>query len=175
MQIHLSEISASDGKIIEVDAPFEREEISFGQGRFPVLDHGMVHLRIENTGNHVLAVSGKGTIKVRIPCDRCLRPVDTVIPLEFERKLDMRQSEGQRIEDLDEAAYLTGMDLDVDCLVYLEALIGWPAKVLCKEDCKGICSRCGKDLNKGPCGCDSEPKDPRMAVISEIFSKYKEV
>ena len=41
------------------------------------------------------------------------------------------------------------MNLDVDRLVYLEVLICWPLKVLCKEDCKGICSRCGKNLNEG--------------------------
>ena len=42
-------------------------------------------------------------------------------------------------------------------------------------DDKGICSRCGKNLNKGSCGCAEEPKDPRMAAISDIFSKFKEV
>ena len=81
----------------------------------------------------------------------------------------------ERVNDLDESSYLTGMNLDVDRLVYLEVLICWPLKVLCKEDCKGICSRCGKNLNEGPCGCKEEPKDPRMAAISDIFSKFKEV
>ena len=81
----------------------------------------------------------------------------------------------ERVQDLDENAYLTGMDLDVDRLVYLEVLMSWPLKVLCREDCKGICSRCGKNLNKGSCGCAEEPKDPRMAAISDIFSKFKEV
>ena len=84
-------------------------------------------------------------------------------------------SDEERVNDLDESSYLTGMNLDVDRLVYLEVLICWPLKVLCKEDCKGICSRCGKNLNEGPCGCKEEPKDPRMAAISDIFSKFKEV
>ena len=79
------------------------------------------------------------------------------------------------VNDLDESNYLTGMDLDVDRLVYLEVLMSWPLKVLCRDDCKGICSQCGKNLNDGPCGCAEEPKDPRMAAISDIFSKFKEV
>ena len=91
------------------------------------------------------------------------------------KKLDMKLSDEERVNDLDESSYLTGMNLDVDRLVYLEVLICWPLKVLCKEDCKGICSRCGKNLNEGPCGCKEEPKDPRMAAISDIFSKFKEV
>ena len=54
-------------------------------------------------------------------------------------------------------------------LVYDELLSGWPMKVLCREDCRGICSRCGANLNKGPCGCKEEPKDLRMAAIRDIF------
>ena len=87
----------------------------------------------------------------------------------------MKLTDEDRIHDLDENSYLTGMDLDVDRLVYLEVLMSWPLKVLCKEDCKGLCSQCGKNLNFGPCDCVEEPKDPRMAAISDIFSKFKEV
>ena len=118
---------------------------------------------------------GTGGITVSIPCDRCLEDVSVEIPLSFKRKLDMKLTEEERVNDLDENAYLTGMDLDVDQLVYFEVLMNWPLKVLCKEDCKGICSQCGKNLNEGLCDCVEEPKDPRMAAISDIFSKFKEV
>lgn len=56
-----------------------------------------------------------------------------------------------------------------------EVLINWPMRVLCKEDCKGICSRCGANLNQGSCDCDTADLDPRMAVISDIFKNFKEV
>ena len=48
-------------------------------------------------------------------------------------------------------------------------------KVLCKDNCKGICSRCGANLNKGDCGCDTWVPDPRMAAIQDIFKQFKEV
>ena len=95
--------------------------------------------------------------------------------MEIERKLDMKLTDEDRVNDLDERSYLTGMDLDVDQLVYLEVLMSWPLKVVCREACNGICSHCWKNLNDGPCGCVEEPKDPRMAAISDIFSKFKEV
>jgi uncharacterized protein len=61
-------------------------------------------------------------------------------------------------------------------LVYDEVLTEWPLKVLCKEDCKGICSQCGANLNHETCSCKHEERlDPRMAAISDIFSKFKEV
>jgi len=175
MQINLFDVSSTDGKVLDISVPVEMQGVSFQQGDFPVVSREDLHLHMENVGNHVLEMSGKGSLTVEIPCDRCLTPVKVPIRICFSRKLDMKQSEQQRIEELDELSYLTGTDLDVDRLVYLEALIGWPSKVLCKEDCKGICSRCGKNLNTGSCDCEPEPKDPRMAAISDIFRKFKEV
>ena len=160
MQIHLSDITFSEGKTIQETVKLEMDKIVFQLGEFPVLKKSPVELTVSNTG---------------VPCDRCLEEVAVEIPYHIEKKLDMKLTEEERINDLDESSYLTGMDLDVDRLVYLEVLMGWPLKILCKEDCKGICSRCGKNLNEGPCGCAEEPKDPRMAAISDIFSKFKEV
>lgn len=175
MQIHLSDISSSEGKSQHYSVTFEMDTITFQQGTFPVLAKEPVELTITNTGDRVLELEGSGLVTVGIPCDRCLEEVRTRIPFEFKRKLDMKLTDEERVNDLDESSYLTGYDLDVDRLVYLEVLMSWPLKVLCKEDCKGICSRCGKNLNDGPCGCAEEPKDPRMAAISDIFSKFKEV
>ena len=167
MQIHLSDITDSEGKIIQFSSEVELDKISFQMGEFPILDRSPVELRIANTGNKVLELTGKGSLTVGIPCDRCLEQVSVTIPYDIDRKLDMKQTDKERVENLDENDYLTGMDLDVDRLVYLEVLMSWPFK--------GICSRCGKNLNEGPCGCAEEPKDPRMAAISDIFSKFKEV
>ncbi len=175
MQIHLSELSSGEGICRSYTVEFGMDHITFQQGDFPVLSREPVELTVTNTGDSVLELEGHGSITVSVPCDRCLKEVRVLIPLQFRRKLDMKLTDEERINDLDESSYLTGTDLDVDRLVYLEALMNWPLKVLCKEDCKGICSQCGKNLNEGPCGCTDEPKDPRMAAISDIFSKFKEV
>ena len=171
----LSDISSSEGMRIQKTAEFGMDTITFQSGSFPVLAKEPIELTITNTGDRNLEIRGTGKITVGIPCDRCLEEVSTEIPLEIERKLDMKLTDEDRVNDLDESSYLPGMDLDVDQLVYLEVLMSWPLKVLCREDCKGICSQCGKNLNDGPCGCVEEPKDPRMAAISDIFSKFKEV
>ena len=175
MQIHLMDVISCEGKRISQSLPFEMKQITFQAGTFPVLSAEPVAISIVNTGDKVLELTGSGKITVSIPCDRCLEDVSVPISFEIERKLDMKRTENERIQDLDESSYLNGMDLDVDRLVYLEVLMSWPQKVLCREDCKGICSQCGKNLNDGPCGCVEEPKDPRMAAISDIFSKFKEV
>ncbi len=87
----------------------------------------------------------------------------------------MNLSEEERVNELDESSYIAGTDLDVDLMIYLEVLMSWPLKVLCNENCKGICSQCGKNLNVDSCNCEDQPKDLRMAAISDIFSKFKEV
>ena len=89
--------------------------------------------------------------------------------------LALYQALEERLEELDECGYISGTELDAEQLLYNEILINWPIRVLCKDDCKGICSRCGANLNIQECGCDTTELDPRMAVISDIFSKFKEV
>ena len=69
------------------------------------------------------------------------------------------------MEDID---YLIGFDLDVDKLIYGEILVNWPMKVLCKEDCKGVCQFCGANLNEGQCSC-KKPVDPRLEALKQLL------
>ena len=140
MQIHLSDISSSEGMRIQKTAEFGMDTITFQSGSFPVLAKEPIELTITNTGDRNLEIRGTGKITVGIPCDRCLEEVSTEIPLEIERKLDMKLTDEDRVNDLDESSYLTGMDLDVDQLVYLEVLMSWPLKVLCKTAKESVAS-----------------------------------
>ena len=85
------------------------------------------------------------------------------------------QSFEEQAMELDEKNYIDGYNLDVDKLLYNEILIGWPMKILCREDCKGICSVCGQNLNEGTCDCEDTGLDPRMSVIRDVFKNFKEV
>ena len=63
----------------------------------------------------------------------------------------------------------------MDRLIFNEILVNWPAKVLCKSDCKGICPKCGTNLNLATCDCEQGELDPRMAQFQDVFNKFKEV
>ena len=175
MLINLSDILSKEGETQRVEAMVDMENFTSRLGTFPVQKKTPVHFTIQNKGKKVLQINGEGSVTLLIPCGRCLSDVPEEIVFAFEREVDMKQSEEERIKDLDESNYITGGNLDVEQLVYNEILINWPLRVLCKDDCKGICSHCGKNLNHGPCDCKVENLDPRMAVISDIFSKFKEV
>ena len=112
---------------------------------------------------------------VMVPCDRCLEPVRTELFLDFTKDVDLDVADGEQTEELDETNYIDGYALDVEQLLYNEILIGWPTKILCSEDCKGICNVCGQNLNQGTCDCEDTSLDPRMSVIRDVFKNFKEV
>ena len=143
-------------------------------GDFPILQKSPVVLNIANQENKTLFIRGSVDIMLSIPCGRCLEEVPTQICFDIDKKLTIQDS--ILVDDeMEETDYLIGFELDVDKLVYAEILVNWPMKVLCKEDCEGICKVCGANLNKGDCGCQRTELDPRMAAIQDIFSKFKEV
>jgi len=119
---------------------------------------------ISNVGERLLV---EGSIKggVMLGCCRCLASFKE----DFD--LDVRESfclPGQCVDD--EAFQIVDKKIDLGSLV-IQALFLWlPMKLLCRVDCKGLCSTCGKNLNEGKCGC-KEPVDPRLAVLKDLFEK----
>lgn len=102
----------------------------------------------------------KRRLTLQIPCSRCLEPVDCPFSLDLEDELDLERTEEERAEDLDEQPYVSGYTLrSVDRLLSNELLLNLPMKVLCREDCKGICNRCGANLNYSTCSCDRSSPD----------------
>ena len=89
--------------------------------------------------------------------------------------MDVGLSDAELTEELDESNFIDGYHLDVDKLLYNEILSGWPTKVLCREDCRGLCRICGRNLNTGSCGCEDPGLDPRMSVVRDLFKNFKEV
>lgn len=175
MLINLTELFARDGKEKDYTLPLDVEAFQTPEGACNLAEAEPVRLHVSNTGDRVLALRGSAKFALVMPCSRCLEPVKVPFSLTLERALDMKQTDADRVRDLDEQPYLQGYNLDVDQLVRDELLLNLPMKVLCEEDCKGICNRCGANLNFETCGCDRSVPDPRMSVIQDIFKQFKEV
>ena len=174
MIIDISKVVKSINKEVSEEVSIELTSFESRLGDFPILQKSPVVLTITNQENKTLFIRGAVDITLSIPCGRCLEEVPTQICFDIDKKLDI--TEGALVDDeMEENDYLIGFELDVDKLVYAEILVNWPMKVLCKEDCEGICKVCGANLNKGDCGCQRTELDPRMAAIQDIFSKFKEV
>ena len=186
MMLNLTDVLLDD-KRIAAEAVIGLKELEFSFGSFPVEKSGPVLITVEKDEKGNLEIDGKGMVSVRIPCDRCLDDVTVPLELDFVEKVPQRaevspeearrgpESEDDDISALDPDCYLDGYNLDVDKLLFGEALLNWPSRVLCKEDCRGLCPVCGQNLNRGDCGCERKALDPRMAKVLDVFSKFKEV
>ena len=169
MLIDLTDVLQTEGKTWETTASIDMDAFTSRLGSFPIISKSPVSFYVKNEGQRKLLLKGEATVKVLIPCARCLKDVENTIQLEFEKELDMIVTPQERELALDEQVFLDGYNLDVDKLVYGEILMNWPMQVLCKEDCKGICPKCGKDLNDGECDCQAEEIDPRLEVLKELL------
>lgn len=174
MLINLSDVLTSEGKVEERQAEIELTQINCRMGTFPIMEKTPVSLTLTNLGMNKASVEGRAEITLAMNCDRCLKSVAQKIILHMIRQVtapDVRQEEKMD----DEQNFMEGYQLDVDGLIKNECLMNLPMKILCKPDCKGICIKCGKDLNTGECGCDTFVPDPRMARIKDIFEAKREV
>lgn len=186
MMLNLTDVLLDD-KRFEAEVPIGLEKLDFSFGSFPVTEKTHISLTVEKKEKELLEIVGKASIKVRIPCDRCLDGVIVPLELDFTETVPCGSDDGPEKarrglenDEADESAfepdyYLKGYNLDVDKLLFGEALLNWPSRVLCKEDCKGLCPVCGQNLNHGDCGCERKALDPRMAKVLDVFSKFKEV
>ena len=109
---------------------------------------------------------------VTVECDRCLDEVRDVFDADFERTVVTRGSltEEQLEENFDEYAVLDadGM-LDVDREIAETMMLLFPKKILCAEDCEGLCPVCGKPKRLGDCGCVTKEIDPRLAILQKLL------
>ena len=173
MLINLTDILSSEGKIEEKAVSFEADVFTCQHGTFPLVDKSQVKLKLTNVGQGKAIIEANFQVQLVMSCDRCLKEV--LVPLQINLMEEVSEKNIESPANADEQSYLEGYQLDVDQLIGNEILMNWPTKVLCSEDCKGICTNCGRDLNLGDCGCDTFVPDPRMAVIKDIFNANKEV
>lgn len=117
----------------------------------------------------------RGSIKteVELLCDRCAAPVRTPLEVEFDARFIPRAAAADETEnvelladDLGLATY-EGDAVDVDELVREQIVLALPLRNLCREDCKGLCAKCGADLNAGQCSCEQVERDPRWAALAD--------
>ena len=103
-------------------------------------------------------------------CARCLSKVDGVFTMPFERTVvtEGTLSEEQEEDNVDEYVILQNGMLDVDDSVREALILSFPMRLLCEEDCPGLCPKCGKLLREGVCSCPTKEIDPRWAVLATL-------
>ncbi len=175
MIISLSDIMSGKDKIKQMTISLEMENFHLDGVDYEFAKKNEVECTITVLGDRKVLLESQTNLSLLIPCSRCLDDVEVPFDIVISRELDFNESSADRIKELDEQNYIDGYNLDVDLLIFDEILLGFPLKVLCKPDCKGICKVCGKNLNREFCNCEQSVGDPRMLAIQDIFKNYKEV
>ena len=163
MRLDLREIIFVPGASIPFSCELETERLDFPSVK-AYRAAPRAEGRVYNEAG-VLHLEGELTAEMTCVCDRCgaefdstkVTPLDAVIV-------------GEENEEYPEYFVLEGNEIDLDEILSTCLILDMETKFLCSEDCKGLCPRCGKNLNLGPCGCRKEP-DPRFAVLEQLLDK----
>ena len=148
----------------------------------PLQTTGHAELVEEHHGKHQIIkdirLRGRLSTKLELQCARCLEPVRQDVKREFEllyRPLgaDAGRDELSVTDAEAEIGYYQGEGLQLEDVLREQVLLALPLRVVCREDCKGLCPQCGKNLNQEQCSCSKEQEDPRWAALKDVRSRLE--
>ncbi len=115
----------------------------------------------------------EATLNYEGECARCLSPVKDVFTMQFERTVaDEGTLTDEQLEDnVDEYVIIQNGELDLDEELREALILSFPMRLLCEEDCPGLCPKCGKPRREGECGCPTREIDPRLAILQTLLDE----
>ena len=169
MRIELENLDGGKGDFARVYQP---EELNPVDERVRLTGPAAVTGKIRLSGNEVF-VNGHIDARAQVECDRCLQPVEAPVTADFALEYipgsDYESSEAAELTEAEmSVAVFDGEAIDVDEIVKEQILLAVPTRILCREDCKGICLECGIDRNTGECSCVADDIDPRWAALKNL-------
>ena len=102
-------------------------------------------------------------------CARCMKDISGTFELKLEKPVALKGS--LQNEDSDDYVIAERNSIDIDLLLEESIVMDFPMRFLCHEECKGLCFKCGKDLNFGDCDCPKKEIDPRLAKLTKLLDK----
>ena len=166
MYLELAKIIRTEGYAEPFSVEMDFSDMEFG-GSFPVPEPVRADGTVKNTAG-VLEMDGEVSTRLHGVCDRCAKQFLREYRVPFHAILET-DSDSAQSDDL-WTFPVSGTQADLDDIVRTAFVLNMESKMLCKQDCKGLCCRCGADLNEGPCDCKPEI-DPRFAVLQQLFQK----
>ncbi len=122
---------------------------------------------VKNNGGY-MSMRVQSSVEYGTLCARCLKKMARTFEHGFEKSIAVQLTN----EENDDFILIDGGCVDVASAVCEEFLLSFPLKELCGESCRGLCPKCGKNLNEGDCACESDG-DPRMAKLKALLSDYE--
>lgn len=166
MRLGLSQIIDRPGESVSYSAVVDLSDLQYGTC-CPVTEPVKASGTVRNTAG-VLVMKGMITTCIHGICDRCAAEFDRDLEIPIDAVL---VTELANEENEDEWVFtLEGDSADLEDIVRTVFVLNMDSKLLCSDDCKGLCCRCGKNLNEGSCSCEKEI-DPRLAALKQLLNK----
>ena len=166
MLLDLKPILVTPGASLPFDTHENLSDLVFGSCKpasKPVLAYG----KVRNTAG-VLELTGELTTTLHGVCDRCASEFTRAVQIPIHAVLvseeELEQAEDEWVFGIHDGC------ADLTDIITTAFVLNMDSQLLCRPDCKGVCFRCGKNLNEGPCGCRKEP-DSRFAVLQQLLDK----
>lgn len=165
MVLDLKRIFANENSVLPIKHTLDMSNVEY-MGDFPLKNPVSVSGYISNKAS-VVSLNLSIEYYFSAPCDRCVAMtvhkhtvnIDKMLATAIER------------QESDTIIIVPDMKFDVDVFVYSEVILDLPSKHLCSESCKGLCEKCGKNLNEGDCDCIKGEVDPRLSKLLELLDK----
>ncbi len=165
MEWNLTPILNYDGKKMPIDVSVELS--GYPDDDFQILESVVLKGEIVNIGG-CLEFSAEGSTKIKRTCDRCAE--DFIVAHTFSIEERLKKADALEQENADpDIIVIEGSSIDLSEIVYTSLYSSIPSKALCDDECKGLCSVCGQNLNNGTCSCDERPTDPRFDVLDQLL------
>jgi uncharacterized protein len=162
MLIELENIFNIEGSEIVFNSELDLSGYEIGLCK-PFTEPAKVTGKVFNTTG-IVKIQARATAKMQTICDRCAG--------DFTQKMDVPVDHilvtSLNDESNDDFILLEKPQLDLDQLVTEDIFLALPTKILCKNDCKGICQKCGKNLNHGQCSCE-KATDSRLEALKQLL------
>ena len=128
---------------------------------------------ITNTSGYIRMLLSL-SVSYTASCARCLEDVSGSFSFDVERTVvTPKMAEGLSEDRIDELVVVEDGFLSLDELLTECLELSLPFRFLCRDDCKGLCQRCGKNLNDGPCDCEEKEIDPRLEPLRRLLEEMK--
>ena len=163
MLFELKSVFQNDGEVKQVNYKLDIADIDI-DGVFPFRTPIDVTATAKNRAS-LVSLTIRACFSYSRSCDRCSTDFTREMDMLFEHKL------AQTLVDDGNDDYIETPDfkLELDDIVISDILLSLPQKNLCKDDCKGLCQICGKNLNEGDCSCDKREIDPRLEMLKQFM------
>jgi uncharacterized protein len=162
--VDLKDLSLRGGEHFERTFAVRIAPITLGGERYDVLAPNGVDLVVDRVAGGFL-IKVMAVVTTYGPCARCLREVVLNLRAE-EQEFVPTCKEGW--DEADVSDFVEDMVVDLSGLVREAIVLATPARIVCREECRGLCQLCGHDLNEGPCGCPPVEVDDRWAKLKDF-------